>query len=65
MKEKEKEQLVNENKAVHKRFEQEKMKGETLQVQLNERELKLNKLHGVLNIANKTLKHKEASIKEL
>lgn len=57
--------MLNENKAVHKRFEQEKLKNEAMQSQMNEKDLKLNKLHGVLNIANKTLKHKEANIKQL
>lgn len=59
-KEKDKDQMLIENKSLQKRLETERQRAEVLQSHLNTKELELTKSKEILNVANKNLKQKDA-----
>lgn len=63
--EKEKEQCLIDLKSVEKRLENEKAKGETLSITLNQRDLELLRCKEILTDANKQLKYKDTELHAL
>ena len=60
--EKEKEQLLVDLKSIQKRLENEKNRGDQTQVNLNQKELELQRCKDILSAANKQIKHLDAKL---